>query len=86
MKPLERLGQEQFDVIVSDMGRPESPRAGYSLLEQVRSADDRTPFVIYAGSSAPARRQEALARGAQGTTNRPIELFALVTDALHESR
>ena len=30
---LQKVGTTQFDVIISDMGRPPDPRAGYTLLE-----------------------------------------------------
>ena len=49
------------------------PRAQFS---------SRTPFFIYAGSNLPEHRKLAAQHGAQGTTNRPQELFELVTAAL----
>ena len=63
---LDRISKQHFDVIISDMGRPPDPRAGYTLLDRLRSAGNRTPFVIYAGSSAPEHKAEAQRRGALG--------------------
>lgn len=75
-----------FDVIISDMGRQEADgyhdRAGYELLSVLRSLGDMTPFFIYAGSNLREHREEALRKGAQGSTNRPAELIGLVTSAL----
>jgi len=80
---LERLAKQKFDVIISDMGRPPDSRAGYTLLEKLRSSGDQTPFVIYAGSNAPEHKAEARSRGALGSTSRASELFAYVLAALN---
>ena len=79
---LDTLSKNQFAAIISDMGRKEGPREGYVLLEAVRATNSNTPFFIYAGSNAPAHKREAIARGAQGTTNRVQELFDMVIQAL----
>jgi CheY-like chemotaxis protein len=76
---LEILSRQRFVAIISDMGRKEGPREGYVLLDALRRKGDRTPFFIYAGSNTPDHKQEATARGAQGSTNDPQELFALLT-------
>ena len=74
---LAQLKTQQFDAIISDMGRPQDSRAGYTLLEAVRGSRDQTPYFIYAGSRArdPAHVREALSRGAQGSTNMGDELL-----------
>jgi CheY-like chemotaxis protein len=79
---LDRLKNQTFDAIISDMGRPPDPQAGYTLLDKLRSSGDQTPFIIYAGSTAPEHRAEARRRGAQGSTNRPDELFEMVLSTL----
>jgi CheY-like chemotaxis protein len=79
---LESVRSQAFDVIISDMGRPPDPRAGYTLLDKLRSEGNQTPFIIYAGSRAPEHRAEARRRGADGCTNRPDELFEMVLSAL----
>jgi CheY-like chemotaxis protein len=79
---LDRLAKQKFDVIISDMGRPPDPRAGYTLLEKLRASGNQTPFVIYAASNAPEHKAEARSRGALGSTNRASELFAYVLAAL----
>lgn len=79
---LDKLRRQKFDVIISDMGRPPDPRAGYTLLEKIRESGDRTPFVIYAGSRAPEHVAESRRRGALGCTNLPDELFDYVLSAI----
>jgi len=79
---LEKTQRQSFDVIISDMGRPPDPRAGYTLLDALRSRGDPTPYIIYAGSRAPEHVAEARKRGALGCTNRPEELFQMVLRAL----
>jgi CheY-like chemotaxis protein len=79
---LEKVSRQRFDAIISDMGRPPDPQAGYTLLDQLRAAGNRTPFVIYAGSRAPEHQAEARRRGAVGCTNRPDELLEMVLTAI----
>jgi CheY-like chemotaxis protein len=79
---LEKLKRQSFDAIISDMSRPPDAQAGYTLLEKLRAAGDRTPFIIYAGSRSPEHQAEARRRGALGCTNRANELFEMVLTAL----
>ncbi len=78
---IEQLGAKRFTAIISDMGRKEGPQEGYALLEKIRSSGNQTPFFIYAGSNSQEHRNEAIRRGAQGSTNDPNVLFQLVTSA-----
>jgi CheY-like chemotaxis protein len=80
---LAELRKQQFDAIISDMGRPPDSRAGYTLLEAVRGSGDQTPYFIYAGSRDPAHVGEARSRGAQGTTNMGGELLQMLLPALN---
>lgn len=79
---LQTLSIQRFDAIISDMGRPPDPRAGYTLLEKLRSSGDKTPFIIYAGSHSVEHQTEARFRGAIGSTNRAIDLFEMVISVL----
>jgi CheY-like chemotaxis protein len=79
---LKVLLSSKFDVIISDMGRPPDPRAGYTLLKAVREKGDTTPYFIYAGSRAREHIAEAAKRGAQGTTNIANELIDMVLNAV----
>ena len=79
---LDVLSTRRFAAIVSDMGRKEGPREGYTLLEALRTRDKSTPFFIYAGSNAPQHQREAALRGAQGSTNIAEVLVEMVTRSL----
>lgn len=79
---LGKIQQQSFDAIISDMGRPGDPTAGFTLLDKLRSAGNKTPFIIYAGARAIQLRSEARQKGALGSTNRPDELFELVMSAI----
>jgi CheY-like chemotaxis protein len=79
---LEKVRTKSFDAIVSDMGRPPDPKAGYTLLEKLRALGNQTPFIIYAGSRTPEHQAEARQRGAIGCTNRANELFEMVLSTL----
>jgi CheY-like chemotaxis protein len=75
---LEKIDRQRFDAIISDMGRPPDARAGYTLLDRLRSRGDQTPFIIYASSRDPEHVAEARRHGAIGCTNNPNELFEMV--------
>jgi CheY-like chemotaxis protein len=79
---LDKVRRQTFDAIISDMGRPPDGRAGYTLLDALRSQGDQTPFIIYAGSRAPEHVAESRRHGALGCTNRPQELIQLVLSAI----
>lgn len=79
---LVKVGLKNYDLIISDMGRPPDNRAGYTLLAKLQDAGHSVPFIIYAGSRETKHVQEARQRGALGTTNRPQELLEMVTSAL----
>ncbi|MEG4836573.1 response regulator [Microcoleus sp. B9-D4] len=79
---LKKISKQRFDAIISDMGRPPDSQAGYTLLDQLRSSGDQTPFIIYAGSRDPEHVAESRRRGAIGCTNNPNELFEMVLSAL----
>lgn len=79
---MEKLRHRSFDVIISDMGRPPDPKAGYTLLDKLRASGDRTPFIVYAGSDSAEHRAEAKRRGGLDSTNHPSELFELVLSVI----
>jgi len=78
----ERLSQEKYAAIISDMGRREGPREGYVLLDRLRKEGDRTPLFIYASSNAPEHKRETREHSGQGCTNNAQELFEMVTKAV----
>jgi CheY-like chemotaxis protein len=79
---LDRLDTASYDLIISDLGRSGDQRAGFTLLEALRSRGDNTPFVIYAGHPTPDQVKEARRLGATGYTASPQELLKLTTSAV----
>ena len=82
---LRLLETRRFAAIVSDMGRVEGPTEGYRLLEVIRNRKNATPYFIYAGSDSAEHREQALRRGAQGSSNNPLALFAWITDQVEKA-
>ncbi len=79
------LSKENFDLVISDMGRPPDKRAGYTLLSEMRSSKITTPVIFYAaGGNLPEHRREAKKNGAFASTNGATELFQHVFSALDE--
>ncbi|MFJ5507873.1 response regulator [Pectobacterium jejuense] len=79
---LKKINEMKFDVVISDMGRPEGRCAGYSLLDEMKRIKPDIPFIIYAGSNDIEHRREANKRGAFGSTNNAYELFNYIFCAL----
>lgn len=78
----ERLVQNRYAAIISDMGRREGPREGYVLLDRLRQQGDQTPLFFYSSSNAPEHKRETHEHGGQGCTNNARELFEMVTKAI----
>ena len=78
----ERLMQNQYAAIISDMERQEGPREGYVLLDRLRQQGDQTPLFFYASSNAPEHKRETREHGGQGCTNNAQALFEMVTKAV----
>jgi CheY-like chemotaxis protein len=79
---LKQIARQRFDAVISDMGRPPDSRAGYTLLDKLRSSEYQTPFIIYAGSRDPEHIAESRRHGAVGCTNNANELFKMVLSTL----
>ena len=79
---LKKISRQRFDAIISDMGRPPDSRAGYTLLDKLRSSGDQTQFIIYSGSRDLEHIAESRRHGAIGCTNNANELFEMALSAL----
>jgi CheY-like chemotaxis protein len=79
---LQKISQQRFDAIISDIGRSSDSRAGYTLLDQLRANSDQTPFFIYASSRDPEHVAESRRHGATGCTNNANELLEMVLPVL----
>jgi class 3 adenylate cyclase/ActR/RegA family two-component response regulator len=72
-----------YHLIISDMGRPESPTAGLDLLAWLRGERIMIPTVIFASGRAVQRtRQEALRLGAIECTDGIMTLLSTINVAL----
>jgi CheY-like chemotaxis protein len=70
----------RYDLIVEDMGRPSGKDAGYQFLDALKQKGIEIPVIVYAARMGdPKLRSEAIARGAIAATNRPSDVFRLVT-------
>lgn len=59
-----------YDIVVSDMGRPESDKAGIDLTRKIKQVSPQTPVFIFCGTwAARTLRAEALAAGANEITS-----------------
>ena len=68
-----------YDAVISDMGRPESDKAGIDLVEKIRKYNSDVPVFIYCGSWASKNmRQEALSAGATEITSSGTTLLSLL--------
>lgn len=71
---VDKFKSKQYDIVISDMGRPESDKAGIDLAMKIRNLNPTVPFFIYCGSWAARNlKKEALDAGvttitASGTT------------------
>ncbi len=79
---LQRLRTENYDVIITDLGRGADPNAGFTLLDEAKRLRPTTPVIIYAGARAVQEGEMARQRGAYASTNSPQELFRQVVSAL----
>lgn len=74
---LARLGQQPYDVVISDMQRPESAKAGIDLARQVQARALQVPVYIFCGpGAARSLRDEALAAGVAEITSSGTSLLS----------
>lgn len=78
-----KFNNEQYDIVISDMGRREggryNRRAGLDLLRVIREKSAETPFFIFCSTrSAHENRDEAMRMGASGITSSATELYSLL--------
>lgn len=72
-----KFKQIQYDIVLSDMGRPESERAGIDLAKKIKSISPKTPMYIFCGSWAARNlRKEALNAGVTEITSSGTTLLS----------
>jgi CheY-like chemotaxis protein len=78
----------EFDLIISDMRRPEGDREGFALLSELKAIKDAPPVIIFSDSSArsTSQRNEALRAGAIACTRGVDELIQIVHELIRKPR
>jgi CheY-like chemotaxis protein len=85
-RAMSSLHNNNYSLIISDMGRKEGPREGYALLKQIRDSGNSIPFLIFSSDgSLPQHKAEAEKNGAQGSTNFVPEAVDMVLKQLLNS-
>jgi CheY-like chemotaxis protein len=80
---LEYISRNTFDLIISDMGRPEGQDAGVDLLKKIRKKEISTPVIIYSTSVRSASRaKDPLDDGALAVISNVTGLLSKVYEAL----
>jgi CheY-like chemotaxis protein len=74
---IKKLGDSRYDIVISDMGRPEGEKAGIELARRVHERAPGVPVYIYCGKWAAMNlREEALAAGVSEITSSGSTLMA----------
>jgi CheY-like chemotaxis protein len=77
------LGQQPYDLVISDIDREGDPQAGLTFLSELRSMQHPEPVIFYVGYTDPERGTPAYAFA---ITDRPDELLDYVMDVLVRRR
>ncbi len=81
---LERLRDDDYDIVLSDMSRDGEKSAGLDFLARYKKqAELRSPVILYVGHLS---RELGVPGGAFGITNRPDELVHLILDVLERTK
>ncbi len=80
------LEHREFDLVISDISRPESSSAGFDLLEWMSGNGIMTPSIIYCGYVDEHRAQRARDLDAYGITSSPNEVVRLAIAAVRERK
>lgn len=72
-----KFTSRSYDIVISDMGRPEDGRAGISLAKKIRSLGSNVPMYIFCGGwAAKNLRDEALSEGVTEITSSGTTLLS----------
>jgi len=79
---VDALQTEDFDLVITDMGRPEGAHAGYDLPAVIQRLGLDIPVIIYSFNRSTEELAEAKTRGVYASTESPTQLLRHVTAAL----
>jgi CheY-like chemotaxis protein len=67
---IKKFKENSYDIVISDMGRPEDEKAGITLAKKIHSLRSGVPYFIFCGGWAARNlRDEALANGVTEITS-----------------
>lgn len=76
---LSKIEKEKFDIVISDMGRPEDDHAGLDLTKKLKDMGVATPVYIYCGSWAAKNLSgQAKNAGVAGITSSATTLLSML--------
>ena len=76
---LKKLAHESFDVVISDMARPEGEHAGLDLARKIKGSIPDLPVFIFCSRWAAENLQaDALANGVSGITSSATSLLSML--------
>jgi len=76
---LQRLREAPYDIVISDMARPEGDQAGISLVQTMRKRGIDVPVYVYCSAwAAEHLRESALKAGAAGITASGTTLLSML--------
>lgn len=80
---LKQFSHRQYHAVISDMGRPESDKAGIELAKKIRQSNTDIPFYIFCGKWAATNLKErALSSGVSAITSSGTTLMKYLSSAL----
>jgi CheY-like chemotaxis protein len=79
---VELLKGQKYNLVITDFKRIDDPRAGYTLLKEMRQIQSAPPLIIYSAAASPEFEAEAKQLGAYAETNQPQRLFSLAIEAM----
>ncbi len=76
---VEKFKTGQYDMVISDMGRPEGEKAGIDLAKKIRALNTSIPFFIFCGSWAARNlKEESLNAGVTRITSSGTTLLSVL--------
>jgi CheY-like chemotaxis protein len=79
---IQKAASERFDIVISDMGRPEGGEAGLDLVKRLRAAGAATPIIIFAAGWARGHRGEEAKYGVAKITNDADVVYTTVLNLI----
>lgn len=74
---VEKFKSGQYDIVISDMGRPEGEKAGIDLAKKIRSLNPNIPLYIFCGGWAARNlKDESVLAGVTGITSSGTTLLS----------